>query len=134
MFDRFLRKKPEPLTGAPKTARLKTYSAQSGYAYRYYYLGFRAAKRREGRGAEYVFNVGAGREGYTPVSVFIPERAAASWEARKGRALISAERYAIAKMALFQAFDERREPGDMLSGVLVRPADLDAILDALGID
>jgi hypothetical protein len=134
MFDRFLRRKPDPLTGAPRVKRLKTYSAQSGYVYQYHYLGHRGARRKEGQGAEYVFDVSAGREEYRPVSVFVPARATASWEARKGRALIPAERYAIAKMALFQAFDERAEPGALSAGVLVRPADVDAILDVLGID
>ena len=45
--------------------------------------------------------------------------------------LISAERYAIAKLTLFQAFDERSEVHGEL---LVRAADLDAIMQALGIE
>ncbi|HWQ56783.1 MAG TPA: hypothetical protein VN442_24060 [Bryobacteraceae bacterium] len=134
MFDRFFGRKPEPLTGAPQVRRIKSYSAASGYAYQYCYLGRRAAQRREGRGTEYVFDVSGGREPYHPVSVFLLDASAASWEARKGRALIPAERYAIAKMSLLQAFDERSSPRLMTSGVLVRAADVDAIIDVLGIE
>lgn len=134
MFGRFFRQKPEPLTGSPQVRRVKSYAGASGHAYQYCYLGRRAAKRREGPGTEYVFDVSAGREPYRPVSVFLPDASAGSWEARKGRALIAAERYAIAKMSLFQAFDERTDPRLMSTGVLVRAADVDAIIDVLGIE
>jgi hypothetical protein len=132
MLDRLFRRKPEPLTGAPSVRRMKTYAAQNGVAYRYYYLGHRGYRRAGGQGTEYVFDVSAGRADFEPVSVLVGDKAVASWESRHGRALIAAERYAVAKMALFQAFDEHEEP---LRGPLaVRPADLDAILDTLGIE
>ncbi len=134
MFRRFLRRKPEPLTGAPAVPRLKTYSAESGYAYQYLFRGRRETRRREGRGTEYVFDVLSGSRAYMPVAVFLPERAAASWEARRGRALVQAERYAIAKMALFGAFDEREQPAELSRGVTITSAAVDAILETLGID
>ena len=47
---------------------------------------------------------------------------------------ILSERHAIAKMALFQAFDERSQPTEMRHPVRLRPADVNAILENLGID
>ena len=47
--------------------------------------------------------------------------------------LSSTERYAIAKMALFQAFDERPTPVLMKDAVRVRHADVEAILETLGL-
>ena len=41
MFRNFFSKKPLPLTGAPAVRRLKSYSAQSGYVYQYFYEGQR---------------------------------------------------------------------------------------------
>ena len=56
------------------------------------------------------------------------------WQGAHQRELSSTERYAIAKMALFQAFDEREHPSQMKHEVQVRPADVDAILASLDID
>jgi hypothetical protein len=41
MLRNFFSKKPLPLTGAPAVRRLKSYSAQSGYVYQYFYEGQR---------------------------------------------------------------------------------------------
>jgi len=48
-----------------------------------------------------------------------------------GRELSPTERYAIAKIALFQAFDERPLPAQMKDEVRVRQADVDAIVETL---
>lgn len=130
MFEKLFRKKPVPLTGAPAVRRQKTYSAQSGYVYQYYYEGQRPSED----GTQFVFDVSADRKSSTAVSVFVQNEAIQSWEERHGRALVAAERYAIAKMALFQAFDERAHPGLMRQDVRVRTADVDAILATLDID
>jgi len=66
-----------------------------------------------------------------PVSVRVDDQVAARWEAAHARALSATERYAIAKMALLQAFDERATPALMKEDVLVRDADVDAIADLL---
>ena len=111
--------------------RQKTYAAASGYVYQYFYLGHRAFRTRTARGTEYVFEVTSDRRVFRPVSILLAEIPLAGWEARHGRALVGAERYAIAKMTLFQAFDERAEVAGEL---LVRPADVEAILETLGIE
>ena len=134
MFDRWLSRKPQPLTGAPAIRRQKTYSGQSGYVYQYYYEGHRPYKRERNNGTEYVFNVSADRKTSIAVSVLVSDTALEDWQSRHGRTLYASERYAIAKMALFQAFDERPEPATMDADVHVRGADVEAILITLGIE
>ena len=114
--------------------RQKTYSAQSGYVYQYYYEGHRSFGGGAEEGTEFVFEVSADRKTSTPVSVFVADEAVFAWEQRHGRALATTERYATAKMALFQAFDERANPSLMKQDIRVRAADLEAILETLGID
>jgi hypothetical protein len=134
MFDRWLSRKPQPLTGAPAVRRQKTYSGQSGYVYQYYYEGHRPYKRERENGTEHVFDVSGDRKTSLPVSVLVSDRAIEDWESRHGRTLYSSERYAIAKMALFQAFDERPDPAAMNADVRVGAADVEAIVIALGIE
>ncbi|MGA2132208.1 MAG: hypothetical protein ABSH50_07950 [Bryobacteraceae bacterium] len=134
MFDRWLSRKPQPLTGAPAIRRQKTYSGQSGYVYLYFYEGHRPYKRDRDAGTEYVFDVSADRKTSSPVSVLIASSALDDWQDRHGRTLHASERYAIAKMALFQAFDERPDPASLAADVRVRAADVEAILINLGIE
>ncbi len=132
MFSKWFTSKPAPLTGAPPVRRQKTYSAQSGYVYQYYYEGQRAT--RPELGIEFVFDVSADRKTSTAVSVLVPETAVESWQRDHGRELNSTERYAIAKMALFQAFDQRESPAGMGAAVRVDAAGAVEILQTLEID
>ncbi len=132
MLSRWFRKKAVPLTGAPAVRRQKTYSAESGYVYQYFYEGQRPSAHE--RGTDYVFDVSADRKTSTQVTVFVGEEALESWQSEAGRTLSGAERYAIAKMALFRAFDRRDTPEAMREAVRVRPADVGSILTTLNID
>ena len=132
MFKRLFRRKPIPLTGAPPIRRVKTYSAQSGYVYQYFYLGHRPSSG-EGCGTEFCFDVSSDRKTSVEVSVLVSDAAVREWEQAHGRAVIANERYAAAKMSLFQAFDER-PPDRMLDPIRVRAADLEGILATLGLD
>jgi hypothetical protein len=123
--------KPEPLKGAPLVRRLKTYSAESGFVYQYYYEGCREFRSGGEKGVEYVFSASANRKRYEPVAVRLGKSAVEGWEREHTRELSSAERYAVAKLALFQAFDERADPADMRQEVRVRRADLDSIATTL---
>ena len=129
MLRNFFTKKPLPLTGAPAVRRLKSYSAQSGYVYQYFYEGQRPFES----GAEYVFSVSADRKNWHPTHVRVDAAALRAWEQSHTRELSSAERYAVVKMALFQAFDERPGPPQMKEDVLVRNADVEAIIETLGL-
>jgi len=132
MLSRLFGKKTAPLAGAPTVRRQKTYSAQSGYVYQYFYEGHRPSTGE--RGTEYVFDVSSDRKTSSPVSVVISDAAVASWQNESGRTLSATEQYAIAKMALFQAFDERESPESMREAIQVAPRAVPAILAALHID
>ncbi len=131
---RFQSRQPAPLTGAPPLRRQKTYSADSGYVYQYFYEGYRVADSEGTTGAEYVFDVTADRKTSFPVSIFLADDVTADWERTRRRELNSTERYAIAKMALFRAFDSREDPRRMHEDVHVATDAVEEILDTLGID
>jgi len=133
VFRNFFSKKTAPLTGAPPVRRLKTYSAQSGYVYQYYYEGQRPFQQGGDAGAEFVFTVSADRKNWHPARVLVADDAIRAWEQQHARDLSSSERYAICKMALFQAFDERATPDLMRDEVRVRGADVEAIIEMLGL-
>jgi hypothetical protein len=133
MFRRFFAPKSVPLTGKPEVRRLKTYSAQSGYVYQYFYEGHRPLPAGSDSGTEFVFTVSADRKNWSPIPVLVSDRAVSDWELSHQRGLSSTERYAIAKMALFLAFDERTSPELMKQEIRVRTADVDAIIDTLGL-
>jgi hypothetical protein len=131
VFEKLFPKREAPLTGAPAVRRLKTYSAQSGYVYQYCYEGQRPFQQAGEQGTEFVFSLSADRKNWRPSKVLLPASAVTSWEAAHARTLSETERYAIAKMALFQAFDERPTPAQMKADVLVRQADVEAIIETL---
>jgi hypothetical protein len=128
ILQKLFAKEPAPLTGVPAVRRQKTYSAQSGYVYQYYYDGHRG----DAAETEYVFTVSGDRKDWHPAAVRVSGDALRAWEQGHGRTLSSTEQYAIAKMALFQAFDER-SPAQMKEDIRVRNADVDAMVEALGL-
>jgi hypothetical protein len=132
VFKGLFQRKPVPLTGAPPVRRLKTYSAQSGYVYQYSYEGYRPLTGSES-GVEFVFSISPDRKNWHPTSVRVGDAALADWEQAHERQLSSTERYAVAKMALFQAFDERAVPEQMKEPIRLRQADVDAIIETLGL-
>ena len=111
--------------------RLKTYSAQTGYVYQYFYEGHRPL-RTPGAGTEFVFTISADAKNWHGACVVLKNDALGTWEAAHARQLSSTEHYAVAKMALFQAFDERA-PDRMKEAVRVRAADVEAIIETLGL-
>jgi hypothetical protein len=114
--------------------RLKSYSAQSGYVYQYFYEGQRPFRSGGESGTEFVFTVSADRKTSHAVSVLVADGALRAWEQAHAHPLSSTERYAVSKMALFQAFDERATPDLMKQEVRVRAADVAAILETLGLE
>ena len=127
MFKKLFAKKEVALSGAPPVRRLKTYSAQSGYVFQYYYEG----QRKRDQDTEFVFTISADRTKWTLAHVALIDRAVTQWEQSHARSLMSNECYGIAKMALFQAFDTREHPSMMKEEVRVEEADIDAIVTML---
>jgi hypothetical protein len=115
--------------------RMKTYTAQSGYVYEYYFVGERDALAGDpdAPAREFIFDVTSDRKQMVAVSVYLKPDALAAWAAQHGRTLNSAEQYAAAKMRLLRGFDEMdriREHTRMTLGA----ADIEGLLADLGID
>jgi hypothetical protein len=115
---------------------MKTYTAQTGYVYQYYFVGQREALASdpEAPATEYIFDVTSDRKTIYAVSVFLGPRAAEAWSAARGRALTQPECYAAVKLRLMQGFDEIT---DMLTSgrrLRVDAAEICDLLDSIGID
>jgi len=86
--------------------RIKSYSAANGYVYQYYFYELnRVAVDGEAAG-EFVYAISADRGASFGLRIYVVQVALDGWAAANGRALTSSEEYAVAKMRLFQAFDE----------------------------
>lgn len=133
MFRRLFSKTRPALSGAPPVRRLKTYSAQSGYVFQYFYEGHREYRAGGDHGIEFVFSISPDRKNWHETSVLVSDESIRSWEEAHTRELNLTERYAVAKIALFQAFDERADPARLRDEVRVRPADVEGIIETLGL-
>jgi hypothetical protein len=110
--------------------RMKNYSAMSGYAYEYVNQGY----RDQAGAREHIFTASGDRKTWMNVVVRVEQKAIDSWERANGRDLSSSERYAVAKLALFRAFDERESPAAMKEPVVVGPDLIGELLASVGID
>jgi hypothetical protein len=91
----------------PETVRrVKSYSAASGYVYQYQFQDVHPSTKSSELGNEYVYYVSGDRKTMFPIRIFVSRRAMETWTKQTGRALTGTEEYAVAKMRLFQAFDE----------------------------
>jgi hypothetical protein len=90
--------------------RIKSYSAANGYVYQYYFYELNRISV-DGRAAgEFVYAISADRGASFGLRIFVMQAALDGWAATNGRALTASEEYAVAKMRLFQAFDEGDVP------------------------
>jgi hypothetical protein len=86
--------------------RIKSYSATNGYVYQYYFYELNRVLV-DGRAAgEFVYAISADRGTSFGLRIFVMQAALHAWAAANGRSLTGSEEYAVAKMRLFQAFDE----------------------------
>jgi hypothetical protein len=117
----------------PETVRrIKSYSAATGYVYQYQFQDAHPSAKPEIPGNEYVYYVSADRKTMFPVRIFVRRSALDAWSKAKERSLTGTEEYAIAKMRLFQAFDELEDFAASRPELLVddsNVADLIARLD-----
>jgi len=116
--------------------RLRTYTAQTGYVYQYYFVGQREAigSDPEAPAIEYVFDVTADRKTIFAVSVFLGPQALEAWSAANGRALSEPERYAAIKLRLMQAFDDIPDMLQAGRRLRVEPEEICGLLASIGID
>ena len=87
----------------------------------------------EAPATEYVFDVTQDRKTTYAISVFLGADALDAWAVNHGRSLTHSEKYAAAKMRLFQGFDD---DADLLAGerrLSISPENIEAVLGGLGI-
>lgn len=86
--------------------RVKTYSSATGTVFQYYFFEVEAAVRDGKAGREYRYMVSADRKASYPLHILVEAAAVETWNRRAGGELSGTEEYAVAKLRLFQAFDE----------------------------
>ena len=86
--------------------RIKSYSAANGYVYQYYFYGLNRVSVDVGAAGEFIYAISADRGTSFGLRIFVMQAALEGWARANGRALTSSEEHAVAKMRLFQAFDE----------------------------
>jgi len=90
--------------------RVKSYSAGNGYVYQYCFYEVNRIADDRGPVGEFVYAISADRKTSFGLRILVRQTALEAWAKANGRALTSSEEYAIAKMRLFQAFDEGEVP------------------------
>jgi hypothetical protein len=115
--------------------RYKSYAAETGTAYQYFFASSRLVVRPEGQGAgsDYVFVVTADQKPPFVLRVFISDRALEVWRQSHGRALDSNEMYAAAKMRLYRAFDEVESLREEGLSLLVDQDNIEELLELLNL-
>ena len=111
--------------------RVKSYSAATGYVYQYYFYEVEKTKRGAEDGTEYVYMASADRKHVFAVRIFVSKEALQKWSERTGREFTGTEEYALAKMRLFQAFDEVEGLSAKTTGMAVDSSNLEALLSQL---
>ena len=115
--------------------RIKTYSAETGYVYQYYFEELHSPAARAAQpGNEYVFMVTRDRKRLLPVPVFLRRDALEAWGGGHGRALTGSEQYAAVKMRLFRFFDEAQDWETERLGVEINPNNIEELLAPLDIE
>jgi len=123
----------------PEAARrVKTYSSSvTGRVFQYHFFEVEPAQRGTVRGNEYRYIVSADRQAQFPVRILVDAAAVAAWKQRSGRTLTGTEEYAVAKLRLFQAFDEDSSlagpPAGSIAQLFVDQTNLDAFLAQLDV-
>jgi len=98
------------MTKPEAVRRTKSYSAANGYVYQYcFYKLNRVVVDGEPAG-EFIYAISADRAKSFGLRIYVLQPALEAWARANGRALTSSEEYAVAKMRLFQAFDEGAVP------------------------
>jgi len=117
------------MAGPEVVRRIKSYSAATGYVYQYHF--FEVSK--PGPGNTYNYMVSVDRKTVFPVRILVRRDALDEWSRRNGRPLTGTEEYALAKMRLFQAFDEVEDFAASRPELAVDASNLESLLTALGI-
>jgi len=119
------------MTRPEAARRVKSYSAATGYVYQYFFYEVQKSRRGFSAGTEYVYMVSVDRQTTFALCVFVHQDAVEKWSRGVGRAMTGTEEYAIAKMRLFQAFDEVEDLARARPELVVDESNLEALLGRL---
>jgi hypothetical protein len=113
--------------------RTKSYAAETGIVYRYFFESRRSLVRPAGLGpgSDYIFVLTADQGPPFALRVFISQRAIAAWRVAHARELDPSEQYALAKMRLLRAFDELENLREESLNLVVDETNLEELLEAL---
>ncbi len=111
--------------------RVKSYSSESGYVYQYQFHDAVPAERNGEPGNEYIYYVSADRKTMFPMRIFVGRNTREDCARRLGRTLNGTEEYAVAKMRLFQAFDESEDLATKRPELVVDASNIEALLARL---
>jgi hypothetical protein len=116
----------------PEAARrIKSYSAATGYVYQYFFYEVQKSRRGFSAGTEYVYMISVDRHTVFPLHIFVRRDAVEKWNRSAGREMTGTEEYAVAKMRLFQAFDEVEDLARARPELVVDESNLEALLGRL---
>jgi hypothetical protein len=90
--------------------RVKTYSAANGYVYQYCFYEVNRVSNNGSPAGEFIYAISADRKTTFGLTILVQQSALEAWARTNGRPLTSSEEYAVAKMRLFQGFDEGLVP------------------------
>jgi hypothetical protein len=110
--------------------RYKSYAAETGIAYRYFFESRRSVVRPDelGAGSDYIFVLTADQRPPLALRIFVSQRALAAWRAAHARELDASEQYALAKMRLFRALDELENLREESLNLLVDETNVEELL------
>jgi hypothetical protein len=111
--------------------RIKSYSAATGFVYQYHFHEVQKSRRGLSAGTEYVYLVSADRQSTFPLRIFVRRSAVEKWGKQIGRQMTGTEEYAVAKMRLFQAFDETPQLSAVTQDLTVDESNLESLLQQL---
>ena len=111
--------------------RVKTYSSESGFVYQYQFHDAIPAERNSEPGNEYIYYVSADRKTMFPLKIFVSRGTREDCARRLGRTFTGTEEYALAKMRLFQAFDDDENLVATKPELVVDGSDIEALLARL---
>jgi hypothetical protein len=126
-----------PMARPDAVRRVKSYSAANGYVYQYCFYEVNRISDHDGPVGEFIYAISADRKSSFGLRILVRKSALEAWARTNGRPLTSSEEYAVAKMRLFQAFDEGSVPltADAASqlSLVVDESNLEDLLQALQI-
>jgi hypothetical protein len=111
--------------------RIKSYSAATGFVYQYSFHHMETSRPGFARGTKYIYMVSTDRKTMFALGIFVRRDAVEQWSRIAGRTLSGTEEYAVAKMRLFQAFDEMESVTADTGELLVDESNLAALLEQL---